>query len=83
MVFLWLRNHIFIADAFNLYTCIGGIVTFTPQALFDDPIGVQHRISQIHSHPMWECYILPSVLGMTAKMYCQNEEKDPIADLDR
>ncbi|KAG6900161.1 hypothetical protein C0993_002090 [Termitomyces sp. T159_Od127] len=62
----------------EIYPC-GGIVTFSPQALLDDPIGVQHRISQFHSHPMWECYILPSVLGMVAKLYCQN---DPIADFD-
>ncbi|KAG6861207.1 hypothetical protein C0995_002556 [Termitomyces sp. Mi166 len=65
----------------EIYPC-GGIVTFTPQALLDDPIGVQHRIDQIHSHPMWECYILPSVLGMVAKLYCQNKKNDPIADLD-
>ncbi|KAF8078396.1 hypothetical protein FPV67DRAFT_1557732 [Lyophyllum atratum] len=65
----------------EIYPC-GGIVTFTPSAILDDPIGVLHRIQQVHSHPLWECYILPSTLGMIAKMYCQNESDDPLGLLD-
>ncbi|GLB33577.1 hypothetical protein LshimejAT787_0104610 [Lyophyllum shimeji] len=66
----------------EIYPC-GGIVTFTPKAILDDPIGVLHRISQIHSHPLWECYILPSALGMVAKLHLQTGNDDPLALCDR
>lgn len=45
----------------------GGVVTFTPEAIMDDYLGVLNRIRQIESHPLWTCYILPSVLGMVAR----------------
>ncbi|KAG6814601.1 hypothetical protein H0H92_000130 [Tricholoma furcatifolium] len=60
-----------------------GIVTFTALALIDDLIGVLHWIKQIHGHPLWACYILPSVLGMAAKVNAQREGSDPMADFDR
>ncbi|KAG6902388.1 hypothetical protein C0995_000593 [Termitomyces sp. Mi166 len=65
----------------EVYPC-GGIVTFTPQALLDDLPGVINRISQIQSHPLWECYIIPSVLGMAAILHCLREGIDPISDFD-
>ncbi|KAG6831266.1 hypothetical protein H0H92_011776 [Tricholoma furcatifolium] len=68
-------------DMFDVY--LGGIVTFTPQAIADDPVGVLHRIRQIHCHPMWDCYLLPWVLGMVTSLYQQKSGSDPIADLDR
>ncbi|KAG6867920.1 hypothetical protein C0993_009514 [Termitomyces sp. T159_Od127] len=66
----------------EIYPC-GGIVTFTPQALLDDISGVIHRIGQIQRHPLWECYIMPSVLGMAVTLYSQREGSDPISDFDR
>ncbi|KAF5377681.1 hypothetical protein D9615_005211 [Tricholomella constricta] len=66
----------------EIYPC-GGIVSFTPRAIFDDPIGVLHRIGQIQSHPLWECYILPTTLGMVAKLYGQKANEDPLALFDR
>ncbi|KAG6850314.1 hypothetical protein H0H93_014889 [Arthromyces matolae] len=66
----------------EIFPC-GGIVTFTFQALLEDPTGFYHKLHQIHSHPMWECYILPSTIGMVAKLYGQKEERDPLVMLDR
>lgn len=63
----------------EIYPC-GGVVTFTPGAILEDPIGVLHKIRQIQSHPLWMCYILPSVLGMVAKLHCENE--DPLVVFD-
>ncbi|KAG5721565.1 hypothetical protein E4T56_gene13050 [Termitomyces sp. T112] len=65
----------------EVYPC-GGIVTFTPQALLDDLSGVIHRVSQIQRHSMWECYILPPVLGMAVTLYSLREGSDPISDFD-
>ncbi|KAG6845959.1 hypothetical protein H0H87_011007 [Tephrocybe sp. NHM501043] len=31
---------------------------------------------------MWECYIIPSVLGMVLKLYSQRQNRDPVADLE-
>jgi hypothetical protein len=47
----------------------------------EDPIGILHRIRQIQSHPLWMCYILPSVLGMVTRLHCENE--DPLAVFER
>ncbi|RDB28456.1 hypothetical protein Hypma_015299 [Hypsizygus marmoreus] len=64
----------------EIYTC-GGVVTFTPRAIVEDPIGILCKISQLHSHPLWTCYVLPSVLGMVAKLHCDGE--DPLTAFDR
>ena len=54
-------------------------MTFTPEAILDDYLEVLSKINQIQSHPLWACYILPSVLGVVAK----DEEDDPFAGFDR
>ncbi|KAF9455559.1 hypothetical protein BDZ94DRAFT_1277929, partial [Collybia nuda] len=59
----------------EVYQC-GGVVTFTPLAILEDPIGVKKRIKEINEHPFWACYILPTVLGMTIKG--DAGEADPI-----
>ncbi|KAF8912874.1 hypothetical protein CPB84DRAFT_1670858, partial [Gymnopilus junonius] len=59
----------------------GGIVTFTPFAMCADPRGVLHKIRQISKHPQWACYILPSALGLLAKLECGNE--DPLKVFER
>ncbi|KAI0824082.1 hypothetical protein BC628DRAFT_1379753 [Trametes gibbosa] len=50
---------------------IGGIVTFTPSAIVSGHFRILERIKQIAEHPMWECYVLPSVVAMVAKLSCQ------------
>ncbi|KII93643.1 hypothetical protein PLICRDRAFT_35872 [Plicaturopsis crispa FD-325 SS-3] len=45
----------------------GGIVTFTPNALIEDPLGTQDLIKRIAEHAAWECYVMPTVVGMVAK----------------
>lgn len=61
----------------EVYPC-GGIVTFTPEAILSDYIDVLPKIQKICGHPMWACYIIPSVLGMIAK----DEGNDPLAMFD-
>ncbi|KAJ3733783.1 hypothetical protein DFJ43DRAFT_194410 [Lentinula guzmanii] len=53
---------------------IGGIVTFTPDALLTDPLGVYERILQIEEHDFWACYILPAVIGMAVSIAYRNRE---------
>ncbi|KAJ7785978.1 hypothetical protein B0H16DRAFT_1488782 [Mycena metata] len=60
---------------------LGGVVTFTPSALYEDPWGVIHKMKTINKHPLWTCYILPSVLGMATKLCSSNE--DPLPAFDR
>ncbi|KII93410.1 hypothetical protein PLICRDRAFT_390096 [Plicaturopsis crispa FD-325 SS-3] len=44
-----------------------GIVTFTANALLDDPAGICNLIA--NRDDRWECYILPTVVGLVAKTY--------------
>ncbi|KAJ7666449.1 hypothetical protein B0H17DRAFT_1089829 [Mycena rosella] len=60
---------------------IGGVVTFTPSALYEDPWGVINTMKVIDKHPLWTCYILPSVLGMATKL--SSPEEDPLVAFDR
>ncbi|KAF7339933.1 Chromo domain-containing protein [Mycena venus] len=60
---------------------LGGIVTFTASALFEDPWGIVNRMKVINAHPLWTCYILPCVLGMATKL-CSADE-DPLSDFHR
>ncbi|KAI8995359.1 hypothetical protein BD414DRAFT_435102 [Trametes punicea] len=50
---------------------LGGIVTFTPSAIIQGHYRIIKRIKQIAEHPTWECYVLPSVVAMVAKLCCQ------------
>ncbi len=47
----------------------GGIMTFTPKALVEDPLGIHQRVSQISENSNWEAYIMPAVLGMAVHMH--------------
>ncbi|KAF7339742.1 Chromo domain-containing protein [Mycena sanguinolenta] len=60
---------------------LGGVVTFTASALYEDPWGVVDKIKIINKHPLFTCYILPTVIGMAAKL-CSPEE-DPLAAFTR
>ncbi|CDO70283.1 hypothetical protein BN946_scf184942.g83 [Trametes cinnabarina] len=50
---------------------LGGVVTFTPSAIMQGHIRLFRRIKQIAEHPTWDCYVLPSVVAMVAKLSCQ------------
>ncbi|KAJ7782690.1 hypothetical protein B0H16DRAFT_1493982 [Mycena metata] len=47
---------------------LGGIVTFTPEALVDDAWAVLRTIRNINAHPLWTCYLLPQVLGLAHEL---------------
>jgi hypothetical protein len=64
-----------------LHPTSGGVVTFTPSALFEDPVGACQLMAQIAEHPLWTCYLLPSVVGMLAQLTCR--KRDPLAVFDQ
>ncbi|EJU00989.1 hypothetical protein DACRYDRAFT_108326 [Dacryopinax primogenitus] len=41
----------------------GGIVTFTPQALLEDPLAVVQLVNDLSKMQGWQCYIIPPVLA--------------------
>jgi hypothetical protein len=69
----WGIREIYIQGAFHhlssrivlsIITLTGGVVTFTPNAILNDPYGIIKLIRKIYDHALYECYILPSVLGL-------------------
>ncbi|KAH9486727.1 hypothetical protein JR316_0000792 [Psilocybe cubensis] len=64
----------------EIYPC-GGIVTFTPFAMRNDPLGVLQLIRKIDHHPLWSAYIVPSALGLLAKLECG--QNDPLSELGK
>lgn len=67
----------------NHDTLLGGIVTFTPSAFTSyDPLSVLQLIGQIAEHPLWACYILPSVLGKVASV-SHGDDLDPLSSYDK
>lgn len=64
----------------GLILLVGGIVTFTPEALFQNPLGAVKVMEQIAEHPCWTCYLLPSVVGMAAKVSCLGA--DPVSEFN-
>lgn len=57
---------------------LGGIITFTANALLDDLMGVEQLIRQIDKHPLWTCYIHPNVLSVFIRMSCPGGD-DPVS----
>ncbi|EIW86421.1 hypothetical protein CONPUDRAFT_133856 [Coniophora puteana RWD-64-598 SS2] len=49
-----------------IYT-IGGIMTFTPRALAENPFDCLNLMMQCKEHPFWDSYILSWVLGAAAR----------------
>ncbi|TRM60105.1 hypothetical protein BD626DRAFT_505533 [Schizophyllum amplum] len=43
---------------------VGGVLTFTPMALVENLYSCTKRLEEAAIHPLWACYVLPSVLGM-------------------
>jgi hypothetical protein len=60
---------------------LGGIVTFTPQAIANDPFGSLELMEQLSEHPFWSVYLLPWVVGIAAHEMCVDE--DPLAVFDK
>ncbi|KAF8178632.1 hypothetical protein K438DRAFT_1938709 [Mycena galopus ATCC 62051] len=56
---------------------LGGVVTFTPEALVNDAWSVLKTIRQIHAHPLWTCYLTPHVVGMALKLAQLREDEMP------
>ncbi|KAJ7039029.1 hypothetical protein C8F04DRAFT_315536 [Mycena alexandri] len=54
---------------------LGGVVTFTPEALVDDAWAVLRTIRDINAHPLWACYLLPQVLGLAHKLSQTREDE--------
>lgn len=52
---------------------LGGVVTFTPAAVIENIVGTYELIKKIDEHPLWQCYILPSVVAMLAMLTCQDQ----------
>ena len=64
---------------FFLKLSAGGIITFTAEALVQDPVGSATLINKIYRHPLWHCYILPSVMGTATSFLCG--EADLVAEI--
>ncbi|KAJ3882324.1 hypothetical protein F5051DRAFT_468457 [Lentinula edodes] len=47
----------------------GGIITFTAKALTSNVDFLMQKIHEVAVHPLWEVYIVPSVLGLAIKSY--------------
>ncbi|KAJ7503409.1 hypothetical protein B0H11DRAFT_1985430 [Mycena galericulata] len=60
---------------------LGGVVTFTPTALARDPWGVLRTIRNVDAHPLWDCYLLPQVLGLAVRMFDASCEGEKYLDL--
>ncbi|KZP00778.1 hypothetical protein CALVIDRAFT_213250 [Calocera viscosa TUFC12733] len=53
----------------------GGIVTFTPQALLDDPMGTVQLVNDLSKKQGWQCYIIPPVLAALQEFKDPQNEK--------
>ncbi|KAI0936045.1 hypothetical protein AcV5_004288 [Taiwanofungus camphoratus] len=60
---------------------LGGIITFTPSVIIEHLAGICSLIKKIDEHPLWECYLLPSVVALVAKLTCQ--EQNPLTLFDK
>ncbi|KAJ7075315.1 hypothetical protein C8R43DRAFT_1143814 [Mycena crocata] len=59
---------------------IGGVVTFTPEALNGDAWGVLRTIRKIHAHPAWECFLVPETIGMVLRLNEVRDQNDNAAE---
>ncbi|KAG1801350.1 uncharacterized protein HD556DRAFT_869358 [Suillus plorans] len=56
---------------------LGGIVTFTPLAIAEDPIGCHSLMRNLAQHPLWECYLIPSIVGLSHALACGKDKPVP------
>ncbi|THH16827.1 hypothetical protein EW146_g3874 [Bondarzewia mesenterica] len=59
---------------------LGGIVTFTPSVFREHPLAVYKVISMLEEHPLWDCYIVPSVVAMVAR---ETSGTEPLTALEK
>ncbi|TFK76887.1 hypothetical protein BDN72DRAFT_15333 [Pluteus cervinus] len=57
----------------EIYNC-GGVVTFAPHVLMRDPVGIAELINEVDEHPLWLGYILPSAIGLAARLLYPDEQ---------
>lgn len=60
---------------------LGGVVTFMPHVLIEDPYGVKTLCMGSKQHPRWMCYVRPSSLGYYIKTMAGDD--DPLLAYDR
>ncbi|KAG1885640.1 hypothetical protein F4604DRAFT_1951840 [Suillus subluteus] len=56
---------------------LGGIVTFTPLAIAEDPVGCYNLMRNLAQHPLWECYLIPSIVGLSHSLACGKDKPVP------
>ncbi|KAG1757323.1 hypothetical protein EDB19DRAFT_1656858 [Suillus lakei] len=56
---------------------LGGIVTFTPLAIAEDPVGCHGLMRNLSQHPLWECYLIPSIVGLSHALACGKDKPVP------
>jgi len=49
--------------------------------LLKNPFSIGRLMHQIAEHPFWDSYLLPSVVGMAAKLSC--EGADPLLEFKK
>jgi hypothetical protein len=59
----------------------GGIVTFTPLAIAEDPVGCHSLMRNLAQHPLWECYLIPSIVGLSHALACGKNK--PVSEIKR
>lgn len=66
-VWKWGRScvvHILSDQLAHFYLFIGGMVTFTPAAMIEDPWVVKKVVAALEDKPFWETYIEPKTVGI-------------------
>ncbi|KAG6819205.1 hypothetical protein H0H93_014345, partial [Arthromyces matolae] len=81
-VFFAFGSHLSASGPREIYPC-GGIVTFTAEALEQEPWQVCKQIRYINGHPLWGCYILPSALGLAIQLHALQKRSNIFEDLER
>lgn len=66
---------------------LGGVVSFTPAVLAEEPVQCYQMMLKISEHPIWDCFITPNVLAASnlLAMSCSSSSSssylDPILEL--
>ena len=55
-------------------------MTFTANAILEDPITTYKLMDRLDRHPLWMGFLTPSVMGAVAKLSCG--AKDPLVAVD-